>query len=127
MPTRPNTAKSKASPTFPPTEWVSCELTEDEKKYLKSQEVSDSELLENVAAVLAAGFKVSISFDERSDCVGAYLTAPRGRNEAVTHCLSARAPFLQAALHVLLYKHFTKLKEDWGAAAKETGKRDQWG
>lgn len=127
MPTQGNTAKSKARPTFPQTEWVSCELTEDEKNNLKSQEVSDAECVEALADIVAAGFKISISYDERSDCVGAYLTSPDKGPGGVTVCLSARAPLLSQALSVLFYKHYTKLGGDWGKAGKEGRKKDQWG
>jgi hypothetical protein len=127
MPTGSKGEKSKAHPTFPITEWVSCELTDDEKANLKGREVSDAECMEALADIIGQGFKLSVSYDSRSDCVGVYLTSPEKGPGGVTVCLSARAPLLGQALSVLFYKHYTKLGGDWGTAGKEGRVKDQWG
>ena len=125
--TRSNGAKSGQPLGFPPTAWVKAELSESEKADLKGREISEAELVDSLEGIIAAGYKISISYDERSDCVGAYLTAPKELFPGRTVCLSARAPSVGYAITVLLYKHFEKLKEDWRGGLEDTKERDAWG
>lgn len=127
MPTRTSPAKSKAPTGFPQTRWVKCDLSEDQKNDLKQREISDTDTMGAVQGMLSEGFKVSISYDERSDCFGAYATAPKEAFGSGTVCLSARAPLLAQALSVLLYKHFEVLREDWRQAGSEESRKDKWG
>lgn len=127
MPTRSRAGKSAAGPSFPETRWVKCDLSPDEKDDLKKREVSVTAVIASLADVIGEGFKISVSYDERSDCVGAYLTAPKESGLGGAVCLSARAPTLETALAVLLYKHFEVLREDWSSADSEGGARDKWG
>lgn len=127
MPSRTKPEKSKASQGYPATQWVSCDLSPEEKDDLRKRDISVDAILSSLAAVIAEGFKISISFDSRSDAVGAYLTAPRDTYPNSTVCLSARAPSLEAALSVLLYKHYEVLQEDWSTGLSGGSKKDQWG
>jgi len=107
--------------------WVSADLSDDERADLKGRNINILELVDAVSAVVEEGFKLSVSWDERSDCAGVYLTAPKDRYGSLATCLSARAPSVVQALAVLFYKHFEKLGEDWSSGLKGEGKRDQWG
>lgn len=126
-PTTHSARKPPGRGAYPETLWVECPLTDHDKEHLRAEEFSAQEIIEGITALVSSGYKLSISFDERSDAVGAYLTAPKQGSSNRVVCLSARAPFLEAALAVLLYKHYTKLKEDWGGKAEEKAVRDSWG
>jgi len=127
MPTPGKPGKSKAPSGFPPTTWVECDLTPEEKDDLKQRELSIEDTIQSLAGVIAEGFKVSFSYDDRGEFYGCYFTAPKDAFEGRTVCLSARAPSLEKALSVLLYKHFEKLKGDWQSEGAMRGKKDSWG
>lgn len=127
MPTRAKTGKSTARQSYPETIWVSCELSQGEKDDLRARGVLEKELLQSLDALISEGFKVSVSYDSRSDCVGCYATAPKDAYPGRTVCLSARAPRLAQAVAVLLYKHFEVLREDWTEHLGAAAQKDQWG
>jgi len=108
-------------PTFVP-----CELSDDERTYCKANLLSFEEAFTQIDDLVADGYKLSFSYDERSDCASAFLTATSKQRTNGGQALSARGPHTQAALTVLLYKHFTKLKEHW-ADNKKAAAKDNWG
>lgn len=127
MPTRTSQKRSGQSRNFPDTLWVKCELKESDKDDLQRRAVDAPELLSALGGIIEQGFKISISYDERSDCVGAYLTAPKEMFAGRVVCLSARAPDMARAVLVLLYKHFEVLHEDWSQDLPTGGGKGQWG
>lgn len=127
MPTSTTPKKSQSGRGFPETAWVKCDLSDEQKNFLKGQEVSDAELMEGMAALAGEGYKISLSYDQRSDCIGVYITSPEKARNGALQCLSARAPSMAQAVAVLLYKHYTLLAGDWGTAAGIEGSKDKWG
>lgn len=109
------------------TDWVVCPLSDEQKAGLKNQKVDPDRLFKSLEGLVAEGFKFTMSWDERSQCFGCYLTAPKGPNDRATRCLSARAPEAAASIMVLMFKHFTLLGEDWGAVSDGRAVRDSWG
>jgi len=122
-------SKRTTNPTtgFPPTQWVVCELPTPVKDRLKKEKVNEPAVFKSLDNLVESGYKFSLSRDERADCVGCYLTAPRNDGSTSVRCLSARAPTVAAAIMVLLYKHYEMLQEDWSGSLKENGLIDPWG
>jgi len=108
-------------PTF-----VSCELSDAEKAEIRGNLLDPDKILDTLAELAADGYKTTISYDQRSDCVAAFLTALPSQRTNGGKALSSRGPSAHGALTVLFYKHFTKLKENWAANAKAAAK-DTWG
>lgn len=94
-------------------EFVRCELSDEQKGFIKSNLPSIVELVGQLEDLLADHYKLTISFDESTDCYAAYLIGKEGQAVNGGLMLSAFAPVFTGALAVLMYKHFTVLKEDW--------------
>lgn len=109
------------------TLWVACDLNDADKEVLKKKPYNANEMMGGLSALVDAHYRITISFDEKADCVGAYLTAPREKASDPVKCLSARGHTLDQALISLLYKHFEKLQEDWGGVTKGGALIDPWG
>jgi len=108
-------------PTF-----VSCELSQEEKDSLKSSILSPEEIIDLLDTMQSEGYRVAISHDSRSDCVGIYVTAVDADHENAGLALSSRGPNLSAAATVLSFKHYHKLGEDWRSGLSSES-RDSWG
>jgi len=106
--------------------FVSCELTDAERDKCKNNLVEPNELLETVSDLVGNGYKITVSYDNRSDCVSAFLTGTPGQRTNKGLALSSRAPDAQGALTVLFFKHFEKLKENW-ADNESQAKKSAWG
>lgn len=113
--------------SFPKTVWVECDLGEDHKKHLKSLKVTAEKTMQGLDSLVVEGYKLSMSFETKNDCVGVYLTQPKPEGQEYTVCLSARGPSLDKALMVLLYKHFEMLQGDWSGKVKAGSYIDPWG
>lgn len=112
---------------FPETSWIRCDLTEDHKKHLKSLKFNAAQSLDALERLTEDGYKLSFSRDEKNDCIGVFITAPKEDGQVVQLCLSARGPTLTAAMMSVLYKHFEILKEDWSSNIDKRGQADPWG
>lgn len=123
MPSKP----SKNVGGYQPTVWVSCDLDESEKKHLKANKMPGEQLVNALSQLVDDGYKVSVSKDEKNDCVGAFLTAPKVLYDNQNVVLSSRGPDVDGALRVLMYKHFEILKGDWGKKIGKGGVLDPWG
>lgn len=120
--------KTDAKPSsFAPTVWVRCDLDEGEKKHLKANAMPADQLVRAICGLVDDGYKVSVSKDVKNDCVGAFLTAPKEMYDGQNVVLSSRGPDGDAALRVLLYKHFEVLQADWGKRIQKDGTLDPWG
>lgn len=124
MPTKSKSYESTDEYVLPA--FVSCELSDSEKADIRGNLLDPEKILEVMSELAADYYKVTVSYDQRSDCVSAFLTALPSQRTNGGKALSARGPSAQGALTVLFYKHFTKLKESWSANAKAASK-DTWG
>lgn len=116
-----NGDKNFTLPTF-----VSCELNDEERSYCKQHVLNLSEVSSRLEDLLTEGFKLTLSWDDNSDCALATLigTPKQATNRGLA--LSARGGSLEGSLTVLFYKHFEKLKEDWTNSPSQK-RFDQWG
>lgn len=106
--------------------FINCELTDAERDKCKNNLIEPSEIMETLSDLAGNGYKVTISYDNRSDCVSAFLTGTAGQRTNKSLALSSRAPDAQGALTVLFYKHFEKLKENW-VDNESQAKKSAWG
>jgi len=124
MPAKKPTVTGKS---YTQSRWVSCELADSDKKHLKSVKVSHEQIFSSLAQLIDDGYRLSLGYEERNDCVGVYLNAPKNPSVEYTMCLSARGPDIEKALTVLMYKHFEMLKGDWSGKVDKSGAIDPWG
>lgn len=117
-----NNGGDRSLPSF-----VSCELTDEQKKHVKAHLPQITEALDSVDRLVRDGFKLSVRFEDRSVAYACWLTGPEKDSDCSGLVLSARGPSLVAALGVLLYKHFEILHEDWRVADVQGQQRDSWG
>jgi plasmid maintenance system killer protein len=113
--------------SFSPTRWVSCELADSDKRHLKTLEVDWSTIMGSIERLISDGYRLSLGYEEKNDCVGVYLTAPKDTVPGFSVSLSARGPDVQRALLVLNYKHFEMLGGDWSGKVDTRGEIDPWG
>lgn len=107
-------------------QFVSCELTDDEKSTVRNNLFSCEEVIDFLEELQSEGYRVAISHDVRSDCVGLYVTATDPDHENHGLALSARGPTLIGAITVIAFKHHNKLGENWRTGSP-SGSRDIWG
>lgn len=103
--------KSKSSTALPQnkpfqkSEFVNYDLTKEDKDALKKLATDIREILPAITSLAKEGYKISVSWDDYSDCVAVFLI---GQSETcVNHgfILTARAASIDKALTALLYKH----------------------
>jgi len=104
---------ANSMPTF-----VQCNLTDEQKAFVKANLPSVVELLGQAEDLLGDGYKLTLSFDGTTDCYSAFLIAKPDQRINGGHMLSAYAPVFTGALAMLFYKHFTVLQEDWPARSQ---------
>src|SRR6266480_482064 len=109
--------------SYPLPPFVSCELSDEQKKFVKAHVPPMEQLLDAVDKWVRDGFKLSIRYDERSSAVLVTLTGPTSDSDCAGLALSSRGPSLHAALAVLSYKHFEVLAEDWRTAGTSNAGR----
>ena len=105
-------------------EWqgfVSCELTVEDKKALREGAMTYEDAWEGLLDIIPEGYKLSISWDEKNDTFTASLTAGAGTGGNAGWCLTGRGASFDGAIISLGYKHFTKLRRDWGAGVAALG------
>lgn len=124
MPRNSNNSKSGDDYVLP--SFVSCELSDAEKDKCRANLMEPDAILETLSDLAGNGYKITVSYDNRSDCVSAFLTATEGQRTNKGLAISSRAPDAQGALTVLFYKHFEKLKENW-ADNESAAKKSVWG
>lgn len=116
-----------APKSYAKTVWVECDLNEEHKKHVKSLKMGPDKIIQGLDTLIGEGYKVSMMFEEKNDCVGIYCTAPRQEGQDFVMCLSARGPSVDKALMVLVYKHFEMLNSDWTGKLKAGSYIDPWG
>ena len=78
------------------------------------------EMLEKLANLTAAGYKVSVSYDKGNDCAIVSLTCNDRNSPDAGYTMTSRGPDVERALAFALYKHF----ELCGGVWVEDGEED---
>ena len=123
------TKKSEPQETKHP-DWqktfVECNLDKAAKEATKTY-IADTDRLWGVfEQFLLDGYAVKLSYDARSDAIGAYSTHSDPKHPSYPYCLTARAPDVMSAIGVLLYKHYVMLDASWQNHAQREFTPDQW-
>lgn len=117
-------AKNKGGGDYAP--FVQCELTDDEKGFVREHLLTGAKVLEMLSNFVENGYRTSLTYDLRNDAVSVIVTGVGETCPNKGLALSGRGPTVQGALTVLAYKHSEKLKEQWPKPSGEK-KRDSWG
>lgn len=93
---------------------VNVNLSDEQKMLIKSNVPAMKALWEAVEEWTADNYKMTVSYDDTTDCYAVYLI---GKGEQTTNAgmmLAGYAPTLSGAIAVLLYKHQVVCEGDWG-------------
>lgn len=120
-------SNSRDSSDWTKFEFVSVNLTEDEKKKFKSvYSESPQEFFNQLDGLLKNGYKVSLSYDKQNNCVLASMTGKDPLSPNFNYVLTSRAADAWESLALSLFKHFHVCDdEDWGGDTREDGR--SWG
>jgi|SRR5215831_4567322 len=94
-------------------EFVNYDLTESDKTLLRKANPSAEQVLGGIASLAKEGYKVSISWDSRSDCVQAFLIGAAKACPNYGFILTARAAGAHKALASLFWKHSSVFDGVW--------------
>jgi hypothetical protein len=106
--------------------FVSCELNDDEKSFVRDHLLTGAKVLEMLSNFVENGYRTSLTYDLRNDAVSIIVTGVGDGCPNKGLALSGRGPTVQGACTVLAYKHSEKLHEVWPKPSGEK-KRDTWG
>jgi len=102
--------------------FVSCELSDEQRDYIRSNLPTMKQVVELIEQELAGGYKCTLSYDEEHDTYCAYMMRRDDNHDNSKMMLTSRAPTLVAVLAVTLYKHVTVLERKWFSKAKSNSK-----
>jgi hypothetical protein len=99
--------------------FINIRLTDADKEALVAGvgETDTTTLIDNAAALLYEGYKLSFAYDKTSGSVQATLACWQEGHPDCGHAISSRNPDFIMALHSLLHKHFNVARECWTAFA----------
>lgn len=94
-------------------QFVNYDLTKEDKAALKKANPTTEQVLTSILQLTKEGYKLSISWDNYSDCPQAILigSAPTCSNHG--YMISSRASSIEKALAALVYKHLTVFDGVW--------------
>ncbi len=104
-------------------QFVNYDLTREDKETLKKASPTWEELSAAIDSLLSQGYKISLSYDDYSDCLQAFLIGASKECVNVGFILTARASTSYKVVASLLYKHVTVYKGVWHDRVLE-GKSD---
>ena len=104
---RKSTSKSgKANSGDFGVDFVSLRLSDADKAHLAEQAPSADDIVSSIVRCAEEGYKVSLSYVERSDSYVASLTTPINPDNGRKAALSGFGPTPDSALMCLFYKHY---------------------
>ena len=106
--------------------FVQCELSDEEKGYVREHLLTGTKLLELFSGLVEGGYRVGLTYDLRNDAVSIIVTGVGDSCPNKGLAMSGRGPTVQGACTAFAYKHLEKLKGEWPKPSGER-KRDAWG
>lgn len=103
---------------FNDVEFVSLELSEEQKGILKAQELVAGELDELALKLTESGYRISLKWDTFNECHACYLQSIEETGTNAGAILTGRGSTPLKALRQALFKHYVVLREDWGSHRK---------
>jgi hypothetical protein len=109
------------TPRFNDAKFVNYELDKAQAETLKGHSNDGTEILSSVDSLLDDGYRLSVKFDEYSNCYSAFLQPikPEGKNGGFI--LTGRGSSVLKAIKQCLYKHFVCLEGDWSEYVERRG------
>lgn len=123
----PRGKPGKASRPAWEVDFVSVELSKEQKKLVQSFDEDLSITMDTITTLVGEGYKLTCSGDKAHDCVAVYLTSPKSPDGARQQCLGARGPDLLNAMRAIVYKHSVILEGEWGTLENNYDPSSQWG
>lgn len=94
-------------------QFVNYDLTKGDKDTLKKADPQPDDVFRTLAALAKEGYKISISWDDYSDCVQCFLIGAKPAVANHNFILTSRASSLFKALASLVYKHSVVFDGVW--------------
>jgi len=92
---------------------VNINLSDEQKLHIKSNVPPMKTLWEQVELWTADHYKMTISFDDTTDCYAVYLIGKEDQSTNAGLMLAGYAPTLSGAVAVLMFKHHLVSNGDW--------------
>lgn len=126
VPSKPNAAGRRGgdSSFTSDLQSIRCNLTSEDKKYVKANLPTSAEAIQFLCAVVTEGLKFTIGYDKNGEHCHVTLTDLRPDSATCKHTLQGRAKDVETALGVIMYKHVHLLRGDWSSAGAVVGDDD---
>jgi len=106
-------------------EIVNVNLSDEQKMLIKSNVPALKALWEAVEDWTADNYKVTLSYDDQTDCHAVYLIGKDNQAVNAGMMLAGYAPTLSGAIAVLLYKHQVVCEGDWGKRSQANNEKSR--
>lgn len=103
---------------------IRCELSSDDKKYIKANPLTDGDAFAFICDIAKQGLKFTLGFDKNGEHCIATITDLREDSPTVKHTLQGRGKSPESATSVVCYKHLHLLRGDWTQAGAMAGDDD---
>jgi hypothetical protein len=103
--------------------FVDVKMTDEEKQLFAQWDVHDNDLFLLMSEAVAAGHKLSISFNKQNDTFVCSFTGNDGTGKHEGYTLTAYAGDWYIAVRALVFKHAVLLNSDWTVAADRPSER----
>jgi len=117
-----SSSSSKANSGFKPVSWVNCNLTDEHIEQIENWELSDTELLTAMSALVGEGYALSVKKSPDGQSVMATIVGNSSDCENTGRGMSAFASTPDDAFKVLLFKHYDILGGKWGEGTSNGAK-----
>lgn len=115
MGNEPKSNKSRSSAAKPTFRFVNYSLSASDRDELTALDCEIEFPHSTVEQLVMAGYKYSVSRDDKHSCYVASLTDRMAGSPFENACLTGRGESPANARSALLYRHFNVASEDWSA------------
>lgn len=110
---RPTKGERNSKSSLPDITFLRVNLDKNDKEWLAAANCAVEFPPDVLFALVATGFKFSLSYDPKNASFIATLTDKVPSSPTFNCCISARGSSPTNAWYSLAYRHFHKLQEDW--------------
>lgn len=96
--------RTRAETNKPAFAYVNINLSDSDKEIIAGKELDAVRLLDWILRLTVDGYKVSVSYDDNSDCFIVSVTSTRPTNGDYNRCVTSRSNELERAYLTALYK-----------------------
>lgn len=116
---------SGKAPRFNDVEFIQCELSDEQKKDLKSRKKEGFDAWQLLDGLCEQGYRVTVKYDNWSSSMACFIQPIDEEHENANRILSGRGRTAEGAVLELLYKHFFIFDGVWPIASFK-GKPVMW-